>query len=169
MAPVTHEARHRLVEAYERMIERVHGLFQSSSPPRSTLAHWLGEAQERAVALEELTREEAERVGLYVKRDIQDAAHFLVETGEEIRQWWRFDLEMVEDRILEKFAAMADQSSLQLRQINTPGNLTELYYSGEISAPGRMACTACGKEVQFQRTTEIPACPRCFSQEFRRV
>jgi len=52
----------------------------------------------------------------YVERDVEDAAHWLVETGDDLRNWWRFDLELIEQRMLDAFTSVADQTSLQLSQ-----------------------------------------------------
>ena len=71
----------RLVNAYEAMLQRVH---ESADQAESKTLPWLREtlstARERAVELEELTREEADRISAYVERDRHDAARFIADT-----------------------------------------------------------------------------------------
>ena len=67
----------------------------------------------------ELSREEAERVAGYVERDMKDAAGFLGETHQELADWLKFDLRMIESRLLEMFANVADRTR-RLRSSRLP-------------------------------------------------
>ena len=70
-----HDPVDRLVGAYERMLERVNGALKHAEKTTvPTLRHALEQAREKAVELEEITREEAERVADYLERDMHDAA-----------------------------------------------------------------------------------------------
>ena len=71
----------RMVEAYEAMLNRVH---EAAETAEEKTVPWLREslsaARDRAVELEELTREEADRISGYVERDLHDAASFIAES-----------------------------------------------------------------------------------------
>lgn len=160
----------RLVEAYERMLERVHETANSAGQKglpwlRETLAG----ARDKAVELEELTREEAERISSYVERDIHDAAEFIADSGQAIQDWWQFDVAYVQERFFEAFAGMADQTSEALRDIAERAREASIYHTGEITAPGVLECTACGEQLHFEKTGHIPPCPKCQGSEFRRA
>lgn len=159
----------RMVAAYEAMLERVH---EAAETAEKKTVPWLREtliaAREKAVDLEELTREEAEKVSRYVERDLHDAAHFLAETGQEFRDWLSFDWRIMQDRMLDMFAGMADKTSEALRGFANQAREASLYHTGEVTAPGVLECTGCGEELHFAKTGRIPPCPRCKATRFQR-
>ena len=159
----------RLVGAYETMLERVgEAMDVAGQKTVPALRHALERARETAVELGELTREEAERVAGYLERDVRDAAHYLADTGEELRTWLRFDLRLLEERLFDLFAQVADHTGLQLRQWAEAAREATLYHSGEVTGHGSLACVACGHELHFSRPGEIPPCPQCGGTQFRR-
>ena len=158
----------RLVGAYERMLERVHEA--TDSVERKTvpwLREALADAREKAVELEELTREEAEKISTYVERDLRDAAEYLAESGQEFRDWLAFDMTLIQDRFLDMFAGMADQTALALRNIAERAREVNTYRTGEITAPGVLECAGCGELLHFEKTGRIPPCAKCQGTEFR--
>lgn len=160
----------RLVTAYETMLERVDELLDKAEKTAlPTLRKTIEQAEEKAVELGELTREEAAKISSYVERDMEDAAEYIVETGEELRSWFQFDLELVESRIRDLFAKVADQTSLQLRELADRARQASLYHTGEITGPGTLSCMACGKHLHFHKTGHIPPCPECRATEFQRA
>lgn len=159
----------RMVAAYESMLERVH---EAADTAEKKTVPWLREAlanaRDKAVELEELTREEADRVSRYVERDLHDAAGFLADTGQELRDWLSFDWQLMQDRMLDMFAGMADQTSQTLRDLADQAREASLYHSGEVTAPGVLKCTECGEELAFDKTGRIPECPKCGAMRFQR-
>lgn len=164
------EAVDRLVAAYETMLERVH---ETAERAEQKTVPWLREtlhqARDRAVELGELTREEADRVASYLERDIKDAAHFIADTGQEFRDWLRFDARVIGDRVLEMLGGMADKTAQALKEIAERAREATTYHTGEITGPGVLECTACGEHLHFEKTSRIPPCPKCKGTEFRRV
>lgn len=158
----------RLVHAYESMLERTRERIDAAEDSAPKLRDWLEKTRDHMVELGELTREEANRIADYIERDIEDAAHYIVETGEDLKAWWRFDLELIENRVLEAFSSVADQTSLQLRQWAERARKSNQYRSGEITGPGTLVCTNCGAKLQFTRTAKIPDCAECGGSDFQR-
>ncbi|MEE9356808.1 zinc ribbon-containing protein [Candidatus Vondammii sp. HM_W22] len=159
----------RLVNAYERMLEHVDSMLDKAE--KNTLPNIkksIDAAREKAVELNELTREEAEKVAAYLERDMKDAAHFLSETGDEFRAWFKFDVQLVEARVLEMLANVADRTRLELDRLAERAREGVLYHTGEITGPGTLVCTQCGKELHFHKTGHIPPCPKCHATEYRR-
>ena len=154
----------KLSAAYDRMIERLHETAQREGSLRERLQV----IRDAMVELGELSREEAVQVAEYVERDIQEAAHFLVETGEDLRKWWRFDVALMEERLWEWFSQVADQTSLQLQALAEQAHAESPYASGEISGPGTLICVQCGHELLMKETGTIPPCPQCQGTAFRR-
>ncbi len=159
----------RLVAAYESMLERVHeAADQAERKTVPWLREALNDARDRAVELEELTREEAEKVSRYVERDLHEAASFLADTGQEFRDWLSFDWRLLQDRMLDMFAGMADQTSLALKDIADRARQASTYQTGEITAPGVLECSECGELLHFNKTGHIPPCPQCAATRFQR-
>jgi hypothetical protein len=159
----------RLVHAYELMLERVHTALERAEEATPRLKQVLEQARERAVELNELSREEAEKVANYLERDMQDAAQYIADTGQQLKDWWHFDLDLVENRLLDLFASVADQTSLQLRRFAEQAReRSSLYHTGEVTGPGTLICAGCGKPVHFRGAGRIPPCPRCHGTEFGR-
>ena len=168
--PEKNDGVERMVKAYETMLERMHELLDKTE--RRTvplLREAVTEARERAVELGELTREEAEKVSRYLERDMHDAANFLADTGQELREWFNFDLKLINQRLLDVFANVADQTSLAFRELAEQARQASLYRAEEITGPGTLVCTQCGEQVHFRHVSRIPPCPRCHGKEFSRL
>ena len=158
----------KLVTAYEKMLERVHETLQRAENQVPTLKQNLEQAREKAVELGELTREEAERVASYVERDMHDAATFITETGQQLREWWQFDLKHMEQRMLDMFASVADQTSIQLREWAEQARQAPAYRTGDVTGPGTLVCEACGEGLTFVKAGRIPTCPKWGGTGFKR-
>ncbi len=159
----------RMVAAYEELLRRTQENLetaQQESVPR--FRELLEKARDNLVELGELTREEANKVSGYLRRDVEDAASYIAETGQEMRDWWRFDLELVEQRMMDMFAKVADQTSLQLAQWAENARQMSLYQAGEVTGPGTLVCDKCGAETHFVQAGRIPACADCGNTSFRR-
>ncbi len=168
-APNVEHARERLEKAYETMLKRV--AEYADHAEHETLPkvkQGLDKARDMAVELGELTREEADRISDYVERDTHDAAEWLVETGQEFREWLSFDWQLVEGRLFDWFAKVADQTSVQLRNIAENAKHMDEYRTGEITGPGALVCRGCGKVMNFKKTGHIPPCPSCHGTGFKR-
>ena len=160
----------RMVQAYEEMLKRTHeSLAKAGQETVPALRELLDKARDNMVELGELTREEAAKVAEYVERDIKDAATYIIETGADLRQWWRFDLDQIEQRMLEIFTSVADQTSLQLHDWAEQARHAVGYHTGEITGPGTLLCVACGAEVHMHKTGRIPPCPKCHATQFKRA
>jgi polyhydroxyalkanoate synthesis regulator phasin len=159
----------KLVDAYEHMLKQTHEtLEQAEKESVPAFREMLEKARDNMVELGELTREEAVKVAEYVERDIKDAASYIADTGEDLRKWWHFDVGLMEQRMLEMFSTVADQTSVQLRGWAEQARRASLYHTGEVSGPGALVCDACGAELHMHKTGRVPPCPKCHATSFRR-
>jgi rubrerythrin len=156
-----------IVPAYRKMMTRVEQTQKTSTT--KTLQQHIEAAIEAAVQLDELTREEAERIGDYLRRDLHDAAEFLVTTERALADWMRFDLELIEDRLLNMFSLMVDQTKLELENLAERARLATEWNSGEIIGLGTLYCENCDHALHFHKPDYIPACPNCGATRFRRI
>ncbi|RFA30269.1 hypothetical protein CAI21_06535 [Alkalilimnicola ehrlichii] len=161
------EEKRRRVYAYERMLERLNELMRSSEP--QGLKEALDGVKKRAVELGELTREEAENISDFVRRDIQDAAQYVASSDKDYRTWLQMDLQLIENWIWDRFTSVADQTKVELLQFQEAANMPEEYHTGEIAGPGSLSCLNCGKEIHFSQTGHIPPCPSCHHSRFIRT
>lgn len=161
---------HHQVSVYNRMMERVkHALEGMEHKARPNLEHAIEWARERAVELGETTREESTKVADYLRRDLREMTSYLNDTGKEYSAWFHMDLELIEARLLDLMASVADQTRLELAQWAQQGGQAVRYRSGEITGPGTLECIACGERLRYGKTGHIPPCPKCCASEFRRV
>ncbi|MEW5824647.1 MAG: zinc ribbon-containing protein [Pseudomonadota bacterium] len=160
----------RLVEAYHRMMERVHARLEGMEIGLGPqLSETVESAREKAVELGELSREEAEEIGGYLKRDIEDMAMFMIESGEALRDWMDTDLAVFERELLERMLGVADRTTLELQQLRLQAREAPFYHAHEIAGPGTLQCDACGQTVHMKATGHVPPCPRCGNNRFRRI
>ena len=163
----------KLTQAYNRMMERVklrlEELEHAEQQVLPRLRHGIEHAAEKAVELGELTREEAHLIGSYLKRDLEDAGHYLAETGHDLGAWLRFDLELIEDRLLDLFRSAADRTRLEMLNFEETVERASHYQTGEITGLGTLQCDECGELLHFHATGSIPACPKCNATTFNRV
>uniref|UniRef100_UPI0025E209C8 zinc ribbon-containing protein n=1 Tax=Thiocapsa sp. TaxID=2024551 RepID=UPI0025E209C8 len=94
--------------------------------------------------------------------------NYIAETGQDIRDWWRFDLQLIEQRMMDAFTKVADQTSLQLAQWAEVARQMSLYQAGEVTGPGTLVCDRCGAETHFVKAGRIPPCADCGGMSFRR-
>ncbi len=155
--------------AYERMLQRTRQfLVETGRELKPTVSKALESAREQATHLGELTREEAEIMGDYLRRDLHDAAEYLAGERGDLRDWLRFDLHLVEERILEAFALAANTTKLELEQLAERAQKFGEWRTGEITGPGTLICKDCGEELHFHKTGRIPPCPKCKATRYRR-
>ena len=159
----------RMVDAYDRMLKHTHdAIVETGKETVPRLRELIEKTRDHMVELGELTREEGAKVAGYLERDLKDAAAYIANTGEGLREWWRFDLKLMEDRMLEMFASVADQTSLQLREWAEQARQAPAYRTGEITGPGTLVCESCGEGLHFVKAGRIPPCPKCGATGFRR-
>lgn len=156
----------KLTEAYNRMLERTRtGMNEAGKG----LQHALDAAMEKASELGELSREEAEKIATYVQRDLEDAAEYINESGTELRDWLRFDLEVVEQALLDLFSTMVDHTREELTRLEMRASAMGEWHTGEITGIGTLQCKSCGEKLHFHHTGHIPPCPKCHGTSFRRL
>jgi hypothetical protein len=156
----------KLAGAYNRMLERTREAMDKAG---KGLGEAVDGAMEKATELEELTREEAELIGIYVMRDLEDAAKFVNEEGQELRDWLSFDVELVENSLLDIFSQMVDHTREALTELEQRANAIGEWKTGEVAGIGTLQCKSCGELLHFHQTGHIPPCPKCHGTTFRRI
>ncbi|MCW9047699.1 MAG: zinc ribbon-containing protein [Gammaproteobacteria bacterium] len=165
-----------LVEAYNQMMLRVRdSIDNAEANAMPTLQKAIEQAKDQAIHLGEVSLEEAEEIGNYIKRDINDAAEYLMETSHEFSEWLMLDIDIIEQKVLELFLSVADKTRIELEQLSQAAcnisseSANSQYRSGEITGPGSLICTSCEQMIQFNTTDRIPDCEQCGGDVFKRA
>ena len=165
-----HDTGERLVDAYNRMLERIRVFIDDAEDAGGKgLQSAYEQAKNTAVELGELSREEAEKIAAWLKRDARDAASYMEETGEALSTWLKIDLELIEDRLLDWFSRVADQTRLEHEMLRHRAAHADEYRTGEVCAAGILVCTGCGHELHLHKTARIPPCAKCHGTQFKRT
>jgi hypothetical protein len=172
VATQNHEHDNKLVDAYNRMMARIREAIETADADAvPSLQKAIDMARQQAIHLGEITQEEAEAIGNYIKRDVNDAAEYLMETSHAFSEWLMLDIEIIEQKILELFLSVADKTRVELEQLSHPhcDVVVHEYHSGEITGPGTLLCANCNQRVQFHTTRRIPPCPKCHHTIYKRA
>jgi Zn finger protein HypA/HybF involved in hydrogenase expression len=156
----------RLVAAYNEMLTSAAETLQHGEEGAKQAVE---KALEKGSELGELSREEAEKVGDYLKRDLVDAAHFLNDSGKELGDWLRFDIAAVEMGLGQLFSRAVDKTRVALTELELRANALGEWHSGEVVGIGTLQCKSCGEVIHFHHTSHIPPCPKCHGTTYRRL
>lgn len=158
-----------LSQAYEKLYERVaeswHNVTDKSGPK---LIKTIDEARHKAVELDELTEEDAAKLGEWVKRDLDDAITHISEKDSEFADWLGFEVSMIEHTFLQMLLDTADKTTVELMQLKDRAEHPYIYHTGEVTGPGTLVCESCGEVLHFYRAGKIPPCPKCKATKYRR-
>ena len=162
--------RKKWLNAYDDMMVRVKtAIEEAGEHTLPALKRYIRNARDTAVELEELSKEEAEKVSMYLQRDMHDAGKHLAETGHELGDWLRFDIDQVEHRLLEALLKVADHTRIEMMQFENDIEEGPAWNAGEVTGPGTLACNSCGTTVRFHATGHIPECPNCGHTVYHRM
>lgn len=156
----------KLIEAYNNLMEHIYEVMDDGI---HSFADALEKAKEKTSEIGGLTQEEINKISDSVKRDIEHAASSFNETEEDndLSEWLKFDIDLIENFALEAFLSVADKTSVELAKLKKIAE-QNTYHSGEITGPGTFVCEQCDKEIAFKSTSEIPKCPQCGASTFVR-
>lgn len=159
----------RMVSGYNEMMEQIKKIFEKAdAQARPKIIQAIEAAKKHAIELNNLTKEEAHRIGEFIRRDINDAAEFLAESEDDLSNWFQFDIQLIENWLWEAFSSVADKTRLELLAISERLEHDSKYHTGEVTGPGTLKCVACGKQMSFKKTGRIPPCGGCRGTEFER-
>ncbi|NOX42661.1 MAG: zinc ribbon-containing protein [Gammaproteobacteria bacterium] len=157
------------VNAYNRMLENAKTFIDEAEKEFGPKVQFgIDAAKDKISELGELTREEVDKIGDYLHRDLDDAGKFLQENGKELSDWLKFDIELIEDRFIDTFSVVADQTKVELALLADRANKVGVWKTGEITGIGTLVCKSCGEELHFHKPGHIPPCPKCKASEFKR-
>ncbi|QEP44586.1 hypothetical protein D5085_16470 [Ectothiorhodospiraceae bacterium BW-2] len=163
-----HSTEDPLLKGYQQLLDSIET--QNRQQP---LTQRIDTALEKLSELTELTREEIDHLGDYLKRDLHAVVHYLHETGSELESWLQFDMALIEERLADIVAQLADQTQLQLsQQLNyfaTEAEKSRNIHTGQIVTLGTLECQQCRHSLHFYKPGRVPPCPKCHHSHFQRT
>lgn len=156
-------------EAYENLLKLSMKEFKLLEAKAEPLLHKLiDKTSETLSELDELTKEEAEKISTYLKRDLKEAANYMASSGEDFQKWLSIDADIIENYLYEHFKQAADQTTVELAQLKADAENAR-YHTGEITGPGVLICDVCGENLHFHKAGHIPPCAKCRGTYFHRL
>jgi rubrerythrin len=159
--------KNKLINAYTDLMEHI---YEAMDDTLHSFAEALDISKEKLRKVGDLTNEELDKVSGFVQRDVEHAAHGLSskEDSGSLSEWFKFDVELLENFALDAFLSIADKTRIELAKLQELAK-AHVYHSGDITIPGTFICDECGKEIAFKTPSEIPECPVCHAKTFIRV
>jgi len=157
----------KFVEAYDKLMEN---LYEVMDDTLHSVADAMEIAKEKVSELGGLSQEEVNDVADFLMRDIEHAANTspAVSDKNSLNEWFKFDIELLENFALDAFSSIADKTRVELAKIEKQASKYHAYKQGDITGPGTFTCDQCGKQIAFKSTSEIPECPECQAKTFTR-
>lgn len=161
----------KLIDAYAKMMHSVHASCKAQADESlPTIDQAIEGARQEAINDKSLSAPEAEKIALYLRRDLHAMAQFMeTDKNEQPESWLSFDWQLAEDRAWEMFLSVADKTRVELSTFKERLENPAEYAAGEITGLGTLECSACGKLVHFYKADVIPACDSCQSKNYIRV
>jgi len=159
------------VAAYERVVKRL-GAGLENAEVRSW--DFLQKQIEEAVNVEQtaaqMTQDELDLLGAYVRRDMQQLGRYSHKAGEGLAAFLKFDLNYLEGQVLDSLKTLADQTRIDQELLREQlDHESEQYIAGELATVGTLECLECGMPHRLLSTVIIEPCQKCHGSYFKRV
>ncbi len=156
---------------YDRVLQRLTSVLdQAELQTWDYVQEKIEEAVEIELAAEEMTRDEVDLLTAYLKRDLKQLGYYAHETGEGLAAWLNFDLNVLEQSIVDNLLALADQTRIDQERLREQlANEDDEYLAGEIAAVGTFECKGCHHRVQLKQTSLLQPCEVCSAGFFQRI
>ena len=157
--------------SYDRLLQRIQqSLEQVEQKTSDAIQHEIEQAIELEEAAEEMTREELDLLGAYLKRDIDSLTHFVSRTGKGVADWLKFDLHLLEDKLASQLLSVADKTTLEHLALQNAKKQVdeEIYVAGETVVAGTFSCLNCGDIYVITQSKMLENCLECGGDTYRR-
>ena len=109
----------RLIEAYNQMMASIRSAFETSDDEEMSLSKAMAMARDEITHISDVTQDEAEEISNFIKRDINDAAEYMMETSSEFSDWLMLDIEVIERKLIDLFLSVAVAALVVGRNVRT--------------------------------------------------
>jgi predicted RNA-binding Zn-ribbon protein involved in translation (DUF1610 family) len=156
---------------YDRVLNRLRNVLgKMEQVTVNTLKEEIDKAIQLEADIETLTADEVSLLTAYVNRDIAHLKQYLLETERGLADWLKFDALLVETKLLDVLASIADQTVIGWQDLQQRlQHDQDTYLRGEVTCAGTLVCLNCDAVLRLKQTTTIPACPNCDGEHFCRA
>ncbi len=116
MIQLQKKSANHLITAYNQMIQEMQNIFKPSDLPYVTLQKALDVSKRQVLRNGQVSAEEIYEIGEYIKRDINDAAEYMMENSADFFDWLSLDIEIIERKVINTFLSVADITRQELEQ-----------------------------------------------------
>ncbi len=148
---------------YETLAKRTAELLESG---KKNLDEALRKANEELTSAGDFSREQAEKIGGYVRRDLTQLAEQAGQVRESLKK--AADPQRVATGIQSVFARIVGGAAATLADLAARAEQQLEHRTGEVTSPGTLTCKDCGSEMHLTATVRIPPCPKCYKTTFRK-
>ena len=151
---------HEEVGFYEKLASRTADLLEEG---KKTFDEALKKAKEELASAGDFSREQADKLGEYVRRDLKENADKAKEAVKKAVEPQR-----VAAGVQSAFTRILTTAAETLTELAERSEKSLEFKTGEITSPGTLTCKECDAEMHMTKTTRIPPCPKCHKTVFRK-
>lgn len=148
------------VGLYEKLAARTADLLDEG---KKTFDEALKKAKEELAAAGDFSREHADRIGDYVRRDLMNSTR---KAGESVKK--AVAPQRLAAGVQSAFARIVSSAAETLTELAERSEKSLEYRTGEVTSPGTLTCKECSAEIHMTKTTRIPPCSKCHKTLFRK-
>lgn len=148
------------VGLYEKLAARTADLLEEG---KKTFDEALKRAKEELAAAGDFSREQLDKLGEYVRRDLKENAG---KAREAVKK--AVEPQRLAAGVQSAFARILSSAAETLTELAERSEKSLQYKTGEITSPGTLTCKECEAEMHMTKTTRIPPCPKCHKTLFRK-
>jgi Zn finger protein HypA/HybF involved in hydrogenase expression len=145
---------------YEQLASRTADLLEEG---KKTFDEALKKAKEELSTAGNFSREQADKLGEYVRRDLKENAGKAKDAVKKAVEPLR-----VAAGVQSAFTRILTSAAETLTELAERSEKSLEFKTGEITSPGTLTCKDCDSEMHMTKTTRIPPCPKCHKTIFRK-
>jgi len=155
------------VSQYERLAARTRELLETAREKTpKTVDEALEKAKEDMIAAGEFSREQGRRLQAFLRRDLEATREHVAQMSQTLKE--TLEPQRVASGIQSTLAHILDALGGALKDFASKAEERLTYRTGELSSPGTLTCSSCGKRIHMTSTGRVPPCAKCHSTEFRK-
>ncbi len=151
------------VHLYQRLADRTSEILQEG---RKTIDEALKKAGDEIATGGDFTREQAEKIGNYIRRDLSEVGRKLKQSRDTVIT--AAEPHRLAAGVQSGLAKLLNTAADVLSDIADRSEKVLEFHTGEVTSPGTLTCKACEKEMRLKSTVRIPPCPSCHKTAFRK-
>ena len=151
------------VHLYQKLADRAAEILKDG---RKTVDEALKKAGDEISSGGEFTREQAEKIANYLRRDLGAVGNKIKKTRATVIT--AAEPHRLAAGVQSGLAKLLHTAADVLTDVAERSEKTIEFRTGEVTSPGTLTCKDCGKEMSLKSTVRIPPCPSCHKTVFRK-